>query len=327
MQRCVMADKTKDFQTEKMLRGDHIVRGTAADGQIRAFAVTARDTVQAAKEAHHTSPLVTAALGRLMMSGLMMGVMFKNPGELVTLSVRGDGPIGGLTVTANTEGQVKGFANHPNVWLSPNEKGKLDVGGGIGFGSLTVIRDEPGADPYSSSVELASGEIGDDITYYFAMSEQVPTSVGVGVLVDRDTSVRQAGGFLVQLMPDCSDEVADKLEANLAQINSVTDMLEDGLLPADILRRVLDGLDFQELEAIPAEFHCGCNEDRAIRAVLALGIDELQSLVDDGEPAEVYCHFCGKRYTLPPDKLKLLLAAGVKAESQEAEEESGKATE
>lgn len=317
-----MADKTKDFQTEKMLRGDHIVRGTAADGQIRAFAVTARDTVQAAKEAHHTSPLVTAALGRLMMSGLMMGVMFKNPGELVTLSVRGDGPIGGLTVTANTEGQVKGFANHPNVWLPPNEKGKLDVGGGIGFGSLTVIRDEPGADPYSSSVELASGEIGDDITYYFAMSEQVPTSVGVGVLVGKDTSVKQAGGFLVQLMPDCSDEVTDTLEANLAQINSVTDMLEDGLLPADILRRVLDGLDFQELEAIPAEFHCGCNEDRAIRAVLALGIDELQSLVDDGEPVEVYCHFCGKRYTLNPDKLKLLLAAGVKAESQEAEEES-----
>lgn len=322
-----MADKTKDFQTEKMLRGDHIVRGTAADGQIRAFAVTARDTVQAAKEAHHTSPLVTAALGRLMMSGLMMGVMFKNPGELVTLSVRGDGPIGGLTVTANTKGQVKGFANHPNVWLPPNEKGKLDVGGGIGFGSLTVIRDEPGADPYSSSVELASGEIGDDITYYFAMSEQVPTSVGVGVLVGKDTSVKQAGGFLVQLMPDCSDEATDTLEANLAHINSVTDMLEDGLLPADILRRVLDGLDFQELEAIPAEFHCGCNEDRAIRAVLALGIDELQSLVDDGEPAEVYCHFCGKRYTLNPDKLKLLLAAGVKAESQEAEEESGKATE
>ncbi|MGN0060383.1 MAG: Hsp33 family molecular chaperone HslO, partial [Coriobacteriales bacterium] len=179
-----MAGELIGFDERRAQQGDHIVRGTAADGMIRAFAITARETVETAHENHSTSPLATAALGRLMMAGQMMGVMFKGPDELVTLTVRGDGPIGGLTVTANTHGQVKGFANHPNVWRAHNALGKLDVGGGIGAGTLTVIRDQPGIEPYSSTVELVSGEIGDDLTSYFVLSDQVPTSVGVGVLVN-----------------------------------------------------------------------------------------------------------------------------------------------
>ncbi|MBR1828033.1 MAG: Hsp33 family molecular chaperone HslO, partial [Atopobiaceae bacterium] len=186
-----------DFADARIRRADHLVRGTAADGMVRAIAVTARQTVQTAHENHGTSPLVSAALGRLMMAGLMMGAIFKNPDELITLEVRGDGPIGGLTVTANNHGQVKGFANDPHVWLPLNGKGKLDVGGGLGKGTLTVVRDMPSSMPYSSQTELVTGEIGDDLVAHFSLSDQGPTSVGVGVLVDTDTSFRQAGGFIV----------------------------------------------------------------------------------------------------------------------------------
>lgn len=298
-----------DFADAKLRRGDHMVRGTAAGGMVRAIALTARHTVQTAHENHSTSPLVSAALGRLMMGGLMMGALFKSPDELITLEVRGDGPIGGLTVTANNQGQVKGFANHPNTWLPLNGKGKLDVGGGLGHGTLTVVRDTPGTMPYSSQTELVSGEIGDDLALYFQLSDQIPTSVGVGVLVDTDTSIRQAGGFIVQLMPDYEYCLIDELEHNLAGITSVTDMLERGMSPTNILRHILRGLDYQELEAMPVEFHCGCNQERASRAVLALGEAELRDMVEKDEPAEVHCHFCGRTHLLAPGQLRDLLAA------------------
>ena len=295
------------FADARAKRGDHIVRGIAADGMIRALAITARTTVQTAHENHGTSPLVTAALGRLMMGAQMMGVMSKNDDELITLTVRGSGPIGGLTVTANNRGQVKGFANHPHVWLplKPNEH--LDVGSGIGSGELSAVFDQPGIAPYSSQVELVSGEIGEDLAYYFAVSDQVPTSVGVGVLVDTDTSVRQAGGFIVQLMPGHTDTVVDTLEANLEGITSVTDLLEQGMTPTTLLQHILRGLDYQELEIVPAEFHCGCDDERAARAVLALGERELRDMIDKNEPAEVYCHFCGKRHYLSSEEIRALL--------------------
>lgn len=296
-----------DFADARIRRGDHMVRGTAADGMVRAIAVTARQTVQTAHENHGTSPLVSAALGRLMMAGLMMGALFKNPDELITLEVRGDGPIGGLTVTANNHGQVKGFANDPHVWLPLNGKGKLDVGGGLGKGTLTVVRDMPSSMPYSSQTELVTGEIGDDLAAHFSLSDQVPTSVGVGVLVDTDTSIRQAGGFIVQLMPGYEPFVVDELEHNLEGISSVTNLLEEGMTPAAILEHILRGLDYQELEVMPAEFHCGCDEERASRAVLALGEDELRDMVEKSETAEVYCHFCGRRHHLSPTELQALL--------------------
>ena len=297
-----------DFEDARIRRGDHIVRGTAADGMVRAFAITARNTVQTAHENHGTSPLVTAALGRLMMAGQMIGAMSKNDNELITLTVRGDGPIGGLTVTANNRGQVKGFANNPHVWLPLKPDEHLNVGGGIGAGELSVVFDQPGTMPYSSQVELVTGEIGDDLTYYFAASDQVPTSVGVGVLVNTDTSVRQAGGFIVQLMPDYLDFVLDQLEANLAGVTSVTDMLEAGMSPSDMLRHILRDMDYKELDVMPAEFHCGCDEARASRAVLALGEAELRDMIAKRETAEIYCHFCGKRHYISPKELEDLLA-------------------
>lgn len=300
-----------DFNAEAVRLGDHLVRGTAADGQVRAFAITARASVQELHDRHQTSPVVSAALGRLLMAGMMMGAMSKNEDELITLVVRGEGPVGGLTVTASNHGQAKGFANHPHVWLPLNGVGKLDVGSAVAgenhAGTLSVIHDLPGMEPYSSEVALVSGEIGDDLTYYFAASDQVPTSLGVGVLVDTDQSIRRAGGFIVQLMPGCDDAVVDRLEANLTGVRSVTDLLEAGMKPTDILGHVLDGLTYQELDAMPVEFHCGCNRDRAARAVLALGRAELEDMISKGEPADVYCHFCGERYRFEPDELRGLL--------------------
>ena len=298
-----------DFADARTRRGDHVVRGTAAQGMVRALAVTARRTVQTAHENHATSPVVTAALGRLMMGGLMMGAMSKNDDELITLTVRGDGPIGGLTVTANNRGQVKGFASHPHVWVPSRPDHHLDVGAAVGAGELSVVFDQPGVAPYSSQVELVSGEIGDDLTNYFVLSDQVPTSVGVGVLVEPDTSVRCAGGFVVQLMPGHDEGVLDALEANLSAVHSVTDLIEAGMTPTDLLRHILRGLDYQELEAMPVEFHCGCDEARAARAVAALGEAELRDMIEKGETAEVWCHFCGKRHLVGPEELRGMLEA------------------
>lgn len=296
-----------DLAAAKIRQGDHIVRGTSAGGQLRAFAITARASVEELHERHSSSPVITAGLGRLMMAGMMMGAMNKGEDELITLTMRGDGPAGGLTVTANNHGQAKGYANHPHVWLPLNGRGKLDVGGAIGHGTLSVVHDFPGADPYSSEVPLVSGEIGDDLAYYFALSDQIPTSVGVGVLVDTDTSVRQAGGFLIQAMPGWEQETRDALEENLRGIVSVTDLLEEGMTPTDILDRALAGLGYEELDAMPAEFRCGCSRTRAARAVTALGRSEVEDMIAKHEPAEVHCHFCGATYEFPPKELEELL--------------------
>lgn len=303
-----MAEDIIDFADAKVRAHDHIVRGTAANGQLRAFAINGRETVQAASDHHHTSSVVTAALGRLMMAGQMIGAMSKVDDELITLEVRSDGPIGGLTVTANNKGQVKGFANNPNAWLPLREDSHLDVGGALGPGTLTVVHDISHMEPYSSTVGLVSGEIGDDLTYYFAASEQIPTSLGVGVLVDVDYSVRQAGGFIIQAMPGYDDYVLDELEQNLRGVRSVTQMLEDGMTPSDMLGYLLRGLDYRELDAMPAEFHCGCNRNRAARCVMALGEREMRDMVEKGEPANVHCHFCGADYVFAPEELAQLLA-------------------
>lgn len=302
-----MAGDLIDLEDARVRAHDHIVRGTAADGQLRAFAVNGRETVQVASDRHHSSNVVTAALGRLMMAGQMIGAMSKVDGELVTLEVRGDGPVGGLTVTANNQGQVKGFANHPNAWLPLRADRHLDVGGILGPGTLTVVHDIPHMEPYSSTVGLVSGEIGDDLTYYFAASEQVPTSLGVGVLLNPDHSVRQAGGFIIQAMPGCEDYVLDELEENLTGVRSVTQLLEDGMTPSGMLDYLLRGLDYQELDAMPAEFHCGCDRDRAARCVTALGEHEMRDMVEKGEPASVHCHFCGADYLFSPEELEQML--------------------
>lgn len=300
------ADTAIDLQVPQ--DSDYIVRGTAAGGMVRGFAATTRRTVQEARDRHQTSPVATAALGRLLTVGAMMGSMLKDDGEFITLSIRGDGPLGGLTVTADAHGHVKGYAANPDVWIPLNAAGKLDVAAAVGQGSLTVVQDQPWGEPYSSQLELFSGEIGDDMAAYFAESEQIPTSVGVGVLVDTDLSVKQAGGFIVQLMPDCPEDVVAQLERNLDGIAAVTGMLERGMAPLDILERVLQGLDFKPMEVHPTAFCCNCSRERTERVLVAMGVDELQKLIDEGKPAELVCNFCNSTYEFSVDEMRELLA-------------------
>ena len=286
---------------------DYIIRATAAEGSVRAFAAVTKQLTEEARKIHHTSPVITAALGRLLTAGAMMGVMLKGEKDLLTLTVRGDGPVQGITVTADAEGRVKGFPYQNEVWIPRKQNGKLDVGGAVGAGTLTVVRDQGMKEPYSSQVQLQTGEIADDLTYYFVTSEQVPSSVGLGVLVDRDQSVRQAGGFILQLMPGAPDEVISRLEDNLRNVSSVTSMLEEGLSPEQILERLLQGMNPEILERRPAQFWCGCSRERVEKVLISLGRQELETMIREGQPADLHCHFCNREYSFSIEELKELL--------------------
>ncbi len=283
---------------------DYIVRAAAAGTQIRAFACTARETVETARKAHNTSHVVTAALGRLLSAGAMMGSMLKGEKDLLTLQIKGDGPIQGLTVTAGPQGKVKGYANVPDVILPANSMGKLDVGGAVGSGILSVIKDMGLKEPYVGQTLLQTGEIAEDLTYYFAASEQVPSSVGLGVLMNRDNTVRQAGGFIVQLMPFAEDEVIGRLEENLKKIRPVTAMLDEGNTPEQMLGLVLEGLSMEVTDTMPTAFVCDCSRERVEKALVSLGKKELQDMIDDGEGITVNCHFCNKDYKFYMDDLR-----------------------
>ncbi len=285
---------------------DYLIRGTAAAQEIRFFAATTRETVETARIAHDTAPVVTAALGRTLTAAAMMGAMSKGEEDLTTLQIRGDGPIRGITVTTDGKSRVKGYAHETQVHLPPNAKGKLDVGGGIGNGTLSVIKDLGLKDPYIGQTNLISGEIAEDLTYYFAVSEQVPSSVALGVLVDKDCSVRQAGGFILQVMPFASDETIDRLEQALAGLPSVTTLLEEGLTPEQIMELIFAGKDVEVLERRPVSFYCNCDKARVEKAIVSLGKKEIQDIIDDNEPIEVNCHFCNKSYTFSIDELKAL---------------------
>lgn len=286
---------------------DYIVRATAADHQLRAFAVTSRDIVEKAREIHNTSPVATAAIGRLLTAASMMGSMMKGEKDVLTLQIECGGPIGGITVTADSNADVKGYVNNPNVILPPNAQGKLDVSGALGPGFLNVIKDIGLREPYNGQTHLVSGEIAEDLTYYFATSEQVPSSVGLGVLMDKDNHVRQAGGFIIQVMPDTDDEVIDKLEARLGEVHSVTDMLDKGMTPEDILGYVLDGMDVEILETIHTQYKCNCSVERVSKAIASIGKKDLQEMIDDGEPIEVNCQFCGSHYKFDTEQLKTFM--------------------
>ena len=282
---------------------DYLVRATAADAQVRAFAVTARDTVETARAAHDTSPVMTAALGRLLCAGAMMGSMMKGEADILTLQVQGDGPAGGLTVTADSRGRVKGYAVNPQVILPPNSQGNLDFGGSVGAGSLRVIKDLGLKEPYVGQTQLQTGEIAEDLTYYFAASEQVPSSVGLGVLMEKNNTVKQAGGFIVQLMPFAEGNVIEKLEANLSRIHSVTKLLEDGNSPEQILGILLEGMDMEILSDMPVEFYCNCSRERVAKALYSIGKKEMDEMIKDGEPIEVKCHFCNTAYQFSVEDL------------------------
>ena len=286
---------------------DYMIRATAADGQIRAFAATTKEMVETAKNAHNTSPIATAALGRLMTAAAMMGSDLKGEGELLTLRIEGDGPIGGLLVTADGKGDVKGYAFNPDVMLPPNAQGKLDVGGSLGLGVLSVIKDIGLKEPYVGQTQLITGEIAEDLTYYFATSEQVPSSVALGVLMNKDNTVRQAGGFIIQLLPGASDEIIDRLEAKLSGISSITSLLDAGKTPEEILTDILGEFGLEILKKMPVQFHCDCERSRVEKAIISIGRKEIQDMIDEEKEIEVNRQFCNKHYKFSVDELGEML--------------------
>ncbi|MFR4549100.1 MAG: Hsp33 family molecular chaperone HslO [Clostridiaceae bacterium] len=282
---------------------DYMIRATAAEGQIRAFAATTRDMVENAKNAHNTSPVATAALGRLMTAAAMMGADLKGEKDLLTLRIEGSGPLGGLLVTANGHGDVKGYAFNPDVMLPPNAQGKLDVGGSLDLGVLSVIKDIGLKEPYVGQTQLVTGEIAEDLTYYFATSEQVPSSVALGVLMNKDNTVRQAGGFIIQLLPGASDEIIDKLETKLSGISSITAILDAGKTPEEILTDILGEFGLDISTKMPVQFHCDCERSRVEKAIISIGKKEIQDMIDEGKEIEVNCQFCNKHYKFSVDEL------------------------
>ena len=285
---------------------DYIVRATAAGGQIRAFAATTRELVEEARSRHGTSPVATAALGRLLTAGAMMGSMMKNDTDVLTLQINGDGPLGGITVTADSRGDVKGYVQNPDVILPP-KNGKLDVGGAVGIGLLTVIKDMGLKEPYSGQTILVTSEIAEDLTYYFANSEQVPSSVGLGVLMEKDNTVKCAGGFIVQLMPFAEEKVISRLEENVGKITSVTRLLEEGYTPQRLLEDLTEGLDLEITDTMPARFYCNCSKESVERAVASIGAKDIREMIDEGKDIEVKCHFCNTAYSYSVDELKNIL--------------------
>ena len=286
---------------------DYIVRAMAAGGQIRAFAATTKELTEKARQIHNTSPVATAALGRLMCAGVMMGVTMKGEKDLTTLSIKGDGPLGGLTVTADSKGGVKGYVNNPSFVNPANFFGKFDVGGAIGYGTLTVIKDIGLKEPYSGQVGLMTGEIAEDLTYYFATSEQVPTSVGLGVLMNKENTVRQAGGFIIQLMPFADDEVIDKLEQKINSINSVTTMLDEGMSPEAILEYILGDMDLEITDKTDTYYKCNCSKEKVKKAIISIGKKDIMEMINDNKPIEVNCHFCNTNYEFSIEELKKML--------------------
>ena len=286
---------------------DYMVRATAANAMVRLFVCSSKELVEEARNIHNTSPVVTAALGRLLTAGAMMGSMLKGEKDLLTIQIKSGGPIGGLTVTATPNGEVKGYPVCADVDIPLKANGKLDVGAGMGLGVMNVIKDMGLKEPYVGQTVLQTGEIGDDLTYYFATSEQTPASVGVGVLVDRDYSVKQAGGFIVQLMPFATDEVIEALEKNLGSIKSVTSMFEDGLTVEEIVAKIFADMEYEILDKMDIGYQCNCSKEKVTKAIISIGKKEIQEMIDDNKPIEVNCHFCNTNYVFSVDELKQML--------------------
>lgn len=286
---------------------DYMVRATAANNQIRAFAVTSRDLVEQARSYHNTSPVITAALGRLLTGGVMMGCMMKGEKDLLTLQIKCQGAAKGMTVTADSRGNVKGYPQAPDVMLPPNAKGKLDVSGALGLGILSVIKDMGLKEPYVGQVALQTSEIAEDLTYYFATSEQVPSAVGLGVLMNRDNTVAQAGGFIVQLMPYTDEKVISALEKKVAEVTSVTDLLKQGITPEAMLEQMLGEFGVEVSQKVPVQYFCNCSKERVTRAIASIGKKDIQEMIDAGESIEVNCQFCDRHYVFTPQELGEIL--------------------
>ena len=288
---------------------DYIIRGMAANHQVRFFAAYSKNLVEEARKHHDTSPVATAALGRLLTAGAMMGTMCKNDSDVITIQIKCSGPIGGLVVTADAKANVKGYVYNKDVMLPPSKAGKLDVGKALDLGVLTVIKDLGLKEPYSGQTHLVSGEIAEDLTYYFATSEQIPTSVALGVLMNKDNTVRQAGGFIIQMMPFAEEEVIAALEDRLKDFSSVTTHLDAGETPEDMMEKLFEGFDMEVEDRIPTQFYCNCSKERVSKAVISVGKKDLQEMIDEGKPIEVNCHFCNSHYTFTVEEMKEMLKA------------------
>lgn len=286
---------------------DYVIRAVAAGGEVRAFACTTKNLVEEARIKHDSMPVVTAALGRLLSAGSMMGVMMKGEDDKLTLQIKGDGPIGGIVVTADAGARVKGYAFNNDVELPLKVEGKLDVGAAVGKGELTVIRDMGLKEPYVGRTKLLSGEIAEDLTYYFASSEQVPSVVALGVLVDRDYSVKRAGGFIIQLMPGASDATIDEIESKIPMVTSVTGMLDEDMTPEQILGFILEDLNVEITDKVETLFFCNCSRERVKQVLLSIGKKELTELYEEEKPVELCCQFCGKKYEISKEEIGKLI--------------------
>ena len=286
---------------------DKIVRAIAANGQIRAFAASTKNLVEHARDIHNMSPIAADALGRLLTGGVMMCAMMKSAADVLTIQIKGNGPIGTMTVTGDASGNIKGFVSNPQVML-PLKDGHLDVAGAVGIGVLTVIKDMGLKEPYVGDTILITSEIAEDLTYYFANSEQVPSSVGLGVIFNSDATVKDAGGFIIQLMPDASDETIDALEKKIARIKSVGSMLSEAKGPEDILNEILGDMNLEILDESPCRFYCNCSKERVSKAVMSIGVKDIKEMIDENKAIEVNCHFCNTQYNFEVDELKDMLA-------------------
>ena len=287
---------------------DYIIRATAANETVRAFAIRSTQLTAEAREIHHTLPVVTAALGRLLSAGAMMGSMMKGEKDKLTLMMKGDGPIGQMTVTVDSHGNVKGFPANPAVDIPRKYAGKLDVGSAVGRGLLTVSMDLGLKEPYNGSVEIQTGEIGDDLAYYFTVSEQTPSAVGLGVMVDTDSSVKHAGGFIIQLMPDADEETISSIEKAVSQSQPVTAMMDKGMTPEDILEHLLGSLDLKITEKRPVRYYCGCSKEKVASALATISTQDLRDIINDGEEIEVKCYFCNSAYKYSIEELEAIMA-------------------
>lgn len=286
---------------------DYILRATAGEGAVRLFIADTRETVQQAYEYHNTSPVMSAALGRSLTIAAIMGSMLKSEKDLVTIQIKGDGPGGGLTVTSNSHSEVKGYVNNPDVDIPLKPNGKLDVQGAMGYGTLTVIKDLGLKEPYVGKIPLISGEIAEDMTYYFAKSEQTPSAVALGVLVDRDYSIKQSGGFVIQMMPDAEEEIISALEEKLKTLEPVTAMLEKGMTPEDILNELAGKFNPNILDKVPVSYVCNCSKERVEKALIAVGKKEIAKIIEEDGKATLHCHFCNKDYDFSKEELEKLL--------------------
>lgn len=293
---------------ERTAMSDSMVRATAAEGEILAFAACTADLVEEARQRHGMTPVVSAALGRTMTAAAMMGWQMKGEKDLLTIQIEGSGPIGGLVAIADSKGNVKGYANNPQVDLPLNSKGKLDVATAVGIGVMSVIRDIGLKEPYTGQTHLVTSEIAEDLAYYFTASEQVPSAVSLGVLVNRDQSIWTAGGFILQMMPGAKDETAQQLQDKVSAFMPVTEYLAAGHTPVELMHDLLGEFGVEILETHPVGFQCNCTRERVEKALVSIGRQELSQLIEEGEPVEMRCHYCNEAYQFTIEELKELVA-------------------